>query len=100
MLSKANRVYISGPMTGLPEFNKPAFDEAERFLRRIGYEPVNPANIHPPERQKHSDFMREDLKALLDCDSIYMLDGWQKSPGARIEMEVAAITAIPIWFQE
>ena len=30
-----------------------------------------------------------DLKALLDCDAIALIDGWQESAGAHLEMHVA-----------
>lgn len=33
--------------------------------------------------------MRNDLKALLDCDALALLDGWQQSAGAHLEMHVA-----------
>ncbi|MFA5027645.1 MAG: DUF4406 domain-containing protein, partial [Candidatus Methylomirabilota bacterium] len=36
------RVYISGPMTGIPEYNRAAFLAAEARLRALGLEPVNP----------------------------------------------------------
>lgn len=37
------KVYISGPMTGLPEFNYPAFFAAAEALEARGYETINPA---------------------------------------------------------
>ena len=43
-------IYISGPMTGLPDLNRDAFETAENFLRLWGFEPINPLKIHPPER--------------------------------------------------
>ena len=33
--------------------------------------------------------MKEDVKALLDCDAIYMIKGWDKSQGAKLEKRVA-----------
>jgi hypothetical protein len=37
------RAYIAGPMTGLPEFNFPAFHAAAASLRARGFEVENPA---------------------------------------------------------
>lgn len=37
------KVYIAGPMTGLPEFNYPTFFAAEEYLRSHGAKVMNPA---------------------------------------------------------
>lgn len=80
-------VYVSGPMTNMPELNFPAFKRAAASLRSSGYEVINPAEFegnHDPAK-KWSDFLRRDIKALMDCDAIAMLPGWEKSKGARLE---------------
>lgn len=41
------RVYLSGPMTGLPELNFPAFRVEAARLRALGFEVVNPADLNP-----------------------------------------------------
>jgi hypothetical protein len=83
------RVYLSGPMTGLPDFNFPAFNvEAER-LRALGYDVVNPVDINPDTTTPYNECLRNDLKALLTCDTIAMLDGWMNSNGAHLEMHIA-----------
>ncbi|WP_319942079.1 DUF4406 domain-containing protein [Pseudomonas quasicaspiana] len=40
------RIYISGPMTGLPDFNFPAFAAEANRLRGLGFDVVNPAEIN------------------------------------------------------
>lgn len=90
------RIYISGPMTGLMDSNFPAFNaEAER-LRDLGHEVVNPAEINPDPATGWHACMRADLKALLDCDTLALLDGWQQSAGAHLEMHVAHRVGIDI----
>ena len=79
------RLYIAGPMTGLPNLNFPEFHAAAATLRAAGYEAVNPAEINPDQAAKWEDCMFADLKALTDCDGIVMLPGWEQSPGAQIE---------------
>lgn len=37
------KVYIAGPMSGIPEFNYPAFNTAEGQLFVAGFMPLNPA---------------------------------------------------------
>ena len=82
------RIYISGPMTGYPDLNFPAFfAEAER-LRALGYEVVNPAELNPPGAS-WQDCMRKDIEELVKCDAIILLDGWDQSKGARLEKHIA-----------
>lgn len=90
-------LYLSGPMSGLPEANYPAFAAAAERLRSQGHAVVSPHEL-PADcpgcsdtRQEHSwaEHMRVDLAALLTCDVIVMLPGWQQSRGAKIEKTVA-----------
>lgn len=101
------KVYIAGPMSGIPEFNFPAFFRAERLLKEQEYEVVNPADKSAekdldPEAYEQGDgakaietgfnfreAYRWDTNAVIDCDGIYMLKGWQYSPGAVGEHAVA-----------
>lgn len=85
-----NTLYIAGPMTGLPEFNFPAFNAAEEWLRESGYETRNPARHGAGEPgQEWSDYMRRDIPDLLECEGVALLGGWEKSRGARLEVTIA-----------
>jgi len=44
--------------------------------------------------------MRADIRALLECDAIYMLRGWEQSAGARCEHLVAAMCGIEIMYEK
>jgi len=91
------RVYIAGPITGHADHNRPAFDRAERALRAAGLHPVNPHRLHgdaPGGWKSHAEYMRTDLAALLDCAAITLLPGWQDSPGASLEAQVAAAVGL------
>lgn len=91
------RIYLSGPMTGIPDFNRPAFNTEAARLRALGYDVVNPAEINPTEAQLNwHECLRNDLSALLSCDTIAMLDGWMNSNGAHLEMHVAHRIGIKI----
>lgn len=89
MKSTEPRVYVSGPMTGMPELNHPAFNKAAAQLRAQGIAVFNPAELPKNNSWSWCDYMRADLKALMDCTEILMLPGWEKSKGARLEMHVA-----------
>ena len=83
------RIYLSGPMTGLPDFNFPAFHAAAQDLRARGHHVVNPAEITPEGEKTWANCMRADIKALCDCDVIALLPGWEGSPGAHLELHIA-----------
>ena len=83
------KVYISGPITGIDFGNRFAFSCARNALELCGYEVVDPSEVKLDDEATWTDYMRADLKLLLDCDFIYMLDGWEDSKGARIERELA-----------
>ncbi len=86
------KVYISGPITGLPyEEVEKAFNEAEVMLQEKGYEVVNPLNNGLPTNATWSEHMRADLKLMLDCYAIYLLKGYQDSKGAIIEYDLARL---------
>lgn len=83
------KIYLSGPMTGLPDLNFPEFNKWESILRQAGYEVVNPATLNPDPDTPWEKCMRDDIKALCDCDGLALLDGWEGSKGAHLELHVA-----------
>lgn len=92
------KIYIAGPMTGMPEFNYPAFREAAQRLRNAGATVVSPAEMGrkygtPEEisasQAKLAELMIEELDALGTCDAIYLLKGWHRSVGAKRELYLA-----------
>lgn len=88
------RVYISGPCSGLPEFNYPAFNREAARLRALGYEVENPAEN--PEQQSWAGYMRLALRQMLTCDEVVLLPGWQHSLGARTEQHIATLLEMPV----
>lgn len=104
--------YIAGPMSGIPRFNIPAFDEAAANLRAAGFNIVSPAELDDPITRemaynspdgstlqaKHpngeswGDFLARDVKIVADkVQGIIALPGWAVSRGARLEMMVALL---------
>jgi hypothetical protein len=81
------KIYLSGPITGMPDGNRLEFALAERTLRSLGHEVINPHRIANDGTWSHA--MRQDIKALMDCDAIYLLKGWSSSRGACIEFHLA-----------
>lgn len=82
------KLYLSGPMTGLPDLNYPAFNAEAARLRSLGYDVVNPAELNAPDTPYHQ-CMETDIRALLDCDAIAFLPKWEHSKGACLEGQIA-----------
>lgn len=97
---RENRAYVAGPMTGLPDHNFPAFNEAADKLRKMGYHVENPADHGVVEGAGWEDYLRADLAKLTTCSHIYLLQGWSNSRGARLEVQVAKALGIHIWYGE
>jgi hypothetical protein len=82
-------------MTGLPNFNYDAFFAARETLTARGYEAVSPTEstndviVTEAEAQPWDFYMRLAIPLLLTCDAIHLLDGWEKSRGARLERYIA-----------
>ena len=97
-------IYIAGPMSGMPEYNFPAFHDAEARLVAGGYEVRNPVHTPPPPwLDDHSDdpdawryYMREAIRLLLEANAICLLPGWEKSRGARLELRIALALKMPV----
>lgn len=90
------KIYIAGPMTGLPGHNLPAFAEAAELLTARGYDAVNPGRRGVILGYTWRDYMRDALRELLDCDAVALLDGWEHSRGAQLEMHVAQALGMPV----
>lgn len=102
------QIYIAGPMSGYPEFNFPAFFTAQYTLEKLGWKVWNPAakdsekevdKKHPTGNAAEAIADGFDFRAAFDWDcnkviygdAIYMLRGWEQSPGARAEHAVAQV---------
>lgn len=84
------RYYLAGPMSGMPEYNYPAFDEIAAGLRARNLEVVSPHELHEGELGYPWEYyIKADLRAMLECGALVLLPGWRKSRGARLECNVA-----------
>lgn len=107
------RVYLAGPMSGIPNFNFHAFDEAAGVLRRAGHDVVSPAELDSPEFRAQvlqpgitgnetdlgltwGDCLARDVKLIADggIERIVFLFGWTTSRGARLEAFVGLLCGL------
>lgn len=82
-----NRIYVAGPMSGLPEFNYPAFNAEAARLRALGWHVENPAEN--PEQTCWENYLRLGIAQLVTCHIIALLPGWTRSRGAQLEVDIA-----------
>ena len=101
------RIYIAGPMRGIPYYNFPAFDAARYKLIQEGNIVVSPADLDRsagfnamelpstsdwnaiPSGFDFNDCVDRDLQAVRDCEALCLLRGWEKSKGACAEKALA-----------
>lgn len=93
------KVYIAGPMTGLPDLNFPAFERMAVFLRVSGFGVVSPHEVNPDKEMAWADCMKRDIPVLLECDGIVRLLGWENSKGARLECHIAEMLGFAVYDQ-
>lgn len=100
------KIYISGKMTGLSKEEIDInFEKGRKEIEGAGHIAINPVDIEPYNmnnlvRDEYSEYVRGDCIELCKCDSIYMLNNWQDSNGAKIELRLAIDLNLEIIFQK
>lgn len=90
-------IYLAGPMSGLPDYNFPAFHAAAKRLRSMGYTVINPAELDGGDTSKPWDYyMRRDIPMLLTAEAVAVLPGWEQSRGATLEVTIARALGMPV----
>jgi len=110
------KIYLAGPMRGIPEFNFPKFMAFAAMLRARGHTVFNPAER---DIERHNgvdvskgnaagceltaatdhgfnlrDALRDDLVYITqEADAIYLMSGWENSKGAVAEHATAVALA-------
>ena len=83
------RLYLCGPITGMPNRNRDAFNDAESALRSAGFDVFNPVCNGLPVDAPWEQHMRTDIIQMMQCDALAVLPGAHYSRGAKIEIELA-----------
>lgn len=94
------RVYVAGPMTGLPDYNRPAFNHAAAQLREAGYQVFNPAGNGVATDAPWHHHMRRDISELVKCGRVALLPGWEDSVGATLEHHIAHRLSMQVMYVE
>jgi hypothetical protein len=94
-------IYISGPISAMPNGNREEFAAAAAHLRKQGFEVINPHELTEgmdfhPERD-YEEIMRLDVaEMVLKAREVVTLNGWENSPGATREVAIARLMKIPV----
>jgi hypothetical protein len=101
-------IYISGPMKNMTDGNMPAFDEAEKQLKQLGFDVLNPHKICEKLNTKffgmgkspeYEDYLKEDIIQMLSkCDTVLVLPGWRGSEGSKCEIANAIACGLDVVF--
>jgi len=83
------KIYLSGPMTGIPGENRAAFNAAAKKLRAAGFVVVNPAEL--PKGWSWERYMQQAMVDLAPCEGVALLPGSWQSKGARKEIAAALL---------
>lgn len=97
-MTRQIKVYLAGPMTGLPDFNRPVFFQAGNTLHDHNHIILNPAVL--PDGLEHGDYMKICLPMIEAAEAVIMLPGWEKSKGANMEYNYAQIKRLPVFEAE
>jgi hypothetical protein len=109
-MNTAKRIYLCGPASGRPgEECAYQFDAAAAEIRRraekeglgtSAFDPVRYCKARIERGAPWHIFMRACLPRLIECGGIGLLQGWEKSRGARLEHFVAGELKIPVVYLE
>lgn len=100
--------YLAGPMTGLPDFNRAAFEEAARRLRETGREVLNPIEMdliygswEEAIKRPWTEHLARDVDTVVNkADAVIVLPGWESSRGANLEVRLARTFEKPVFAYE
>lgn len=92
-------VYILGPMTGYPDFNRPAFKAMTDQLRARGFEVISPDELDdtaPAKGEQWADYLARDLQFVAKAHMGVALAGWRESRGATLEATILNTLGRPV----
>ena len=94
------KIYLSGKISGTDlDYVRRLFDKVATTLRALGHEVTNPLCNGLSESDPWEDHIAKDIINLIDCEGIYMLQGWEDSQGARIEHAVAKEIGLKVMYE-
>ncbi len=94
-------IYLSGPMSGLPDWNYPAFRDAAALLRDRGHIVLNPAETAGGSTHlSRAQFLYIDIGYVQAAEAVVVLPGWRRSKGAMLEVHIAHSLEKPVFWYD
>ena len=87
-------------MSGIEDWNFPAFNKAQEELEALGYEVENPASHGCGLEHTWEFYLKMALTQMLTCDAVCLLPGFAMSKGACLELYVAESLNMRIELEE
>lgn len=106
------RMYISSPIFGIaPEVRAESFARGAALANRFGFVAVCPPDLQPDphtgpcpsgrhtEGSVHAEacHFKADIRGLLTCSAILLMDGWVSSWGCKLEMQLASLFGMQVF---
>lgn len=86
------KIYLSIPITGHDiEEVKARAAKLKQLLTSSWNEVITPFDVCQEKDKPYSYYMGRDIEALLECDAIFMAEGWQNSKGCTLEYNAAML---------
>ena len=96
--TKRIKCYLCGKITNNPSY-KTDFEQAEQEVLALGYTPVNPVVFPHKKDSTWEEYLRQDIKLLMNCEAVYLLRDSHSSKGAMLEMDLALALKFKIIYQ-
>lgn len=92
------KIYIAGKVSGekIHEVTM-KFGKAQKELEALGYEAINPLAVVNDWHTTWRNAMTKCIKALVECNRMYVLPDYQKSKGAMIERMIAELLEMKVY---
>lgn len=88
--------FLAGPMSGIPDWNRPEFERfRDAFRGSVSMVTCFDEGVWLDRRTDedieawHRRCLGSCIRALSECDTLYLMPGWEKSLGCRIEFQFA-----------
>lgn len=93
-MMQSRSIYIAGKMTGLPDKGRNLFAMADQIMSDFGWNVLNPAKL--PDGLPTDKYMPICMAMINAADMLFLLPGWETSPGAQLEAKYATYQGIPV----
>jgi hypothetical protein len=96
-ISRYDVVYLSGPMSNLPNLNRDAFHQWEHIIKIQHATVLSPA--HADQKKIYSQLIRDGLNMVIHANVTIMLLNWRDSHGANVEWTITTLIGNRVYYE-